>query len=430
MINFRLLLLSAFSIVLSACSTTYNLPTPPNIYTNTTPYSSKAIPLEKQSATSQIVYVTDRLPQRSDEGEVEFGDDRSAVMQYGTARVEIGENKSWGDITSAANSDIDRIKMKVTLQSISPEAEFPPTPLLFTVNAGIASFDTQQEQTFETAREDFQAFIRGQLEDASKKDVVIFIHGFNTSFEEALFTVNDIYHYSGRASLPIAYSWPAGDGNLFGYFHDQSSADYTVYHLKEFFRSLMGMAEIENIHIVAHSLGTKATTTALRELLIETRAAGKNPLEEFNIENRIMAAPDIDYGVVTQRLIAEQFAAGFGRITVYTNPKDKALSLSGLLQTSMRFGKLLPSEEGERPKEIFQGVTNVSFITVNSSTPGISNHGYFVKNPEALSDLITLINTPSDPGSQTRPLKNLGGNFWEMDENYLKGTAESQEILN
>lgn len=430
MINFRLFLIGAFSIVLSACSTTYHLPTPPNIYTTATPYDTMDIPPEKQSATSQIIYFTDRQPEANTEGELEFDNERSAVMRYGTAQVEIGENKSWSDITQAANSDIDRVKMKVSLESLSPQSEFPSTPLLFTVENGIGKFDTQQKQAFERARDNFKAFIRDHLKSAHKKDVVIFIHGFNTSFEEALFTTNDIHHYSGRTTVPIAYTWPAGDGNIFGYFHDQSSADYTIYHLKEFFRSLMSMNEIENIHVVTHSLGTRATTTALRELLIETRAARKNPLEEFNIKNLIMAAPDIDYGVATQRLIAEQFAAGFGRITVYTNPKDKALSLSGLLQASMRFGKLLPDAEGERPKEIFKGVTNVSFITVNSKTPGFSNHGYFVRNPSALSDLVTLINTPSDPGTPTRPLKNLGGNFWEMGENYLKGAAQTPEVLN
>jgi len=430
MMSPRLLLIGAFSCVLSACSTTYYLPSPPNIYTTATPYLSDDIAAEKQSEISRIIYVTDRRPDPSDAGQLEFGDERSPVVRYGAAQVKIGETESWSDLTRAANSDLKRKKMKVSVQSLSPQSEFPSTPLLFTVNKGVTTFDVQQARSYETAREEFRTFIRGELESASKKDVVIYIHGFNTSFEEALFTTNDIYHYSGRTSVPIAYSWPAGDGNIFGYFHDQSSADYTVYHLKEFFRSLMGMPEINNIHVVAHSLGTEATTTALRELLIEARAAGENPLDKFNIENLIMAAPDIDYGVVTQRLIAEQFAAGFGRVTVYTNPKDNALSLSGLLQASLRFGKLLPSEEGDRSKEIFQGVTNVSFITVNAKTPGLSNHGYFVKNPSALSDLVTLINTPSDPGTPTRPLKNLGGNFWEVGENYLKGAAQPPETLN
>ena len=37
------------------------------------------------------------------------------------------------------------------------------------------------------------------------------------------------------------------------------------------------MPEIENIHIVSHSLGTDVSTTALRELVIENRAAGGDP---------------------------------------------------------------------------------------------------------------------------------------------------------
>lgn len=65
------------------------------------------------------------------------------------------------------------------------------------------------------------------------------------------------------------------------------------------------MPEVGSIHILAHSRGTDITTTALRELVIEARAAGKNPVTFLKVKNIILAAPDLDYGVVTQRLIAE-----------------------------------------------------------------------------------------------------------------------------
>ena len=409
---------------LTACSSTYNLPNPPNIYSNQTPYASLNIEPEKQSAQSNILYVTDRQPETSKDGELEFGHTRSPIIRYGTGKVELGENQTWDDIVAAANSDVKRVKLAETLQGILPEAEFPPTPYFFTADSGVIKIDPEQSRELEAARADFKTFVRGELSKSTKKDVVVFIHGFKTSFEEALFVTNDIYHYSGRTGVPIAYTWPSNDGSILGYFSDRASADFTIYHLKELFRNLMDMPEIDNIHVVAHSLGTQVTTTALRELLIETRASGENPKERFNIENLIMAAPDLDYGVVTQRLIAEQFASGFGRITVYTNPKDRALSLSGLLQASLRFGKLLPSEEGSKEKEIFENVRNVSFIKVNAHTPGFTNHGYLTKNPSTLSDVVTLINTPSDPGTPARPLENLDGNFWSMGEGYLKAPVE------
>ena len=65
----------------------------------------------------------------------------------------------------------------------------------------------------------------------------------------------------------------------------------------------------------------------MRELLIEHRRT-EDLKKYFKIANLILAAPDLDYGVVRQRLLAEQFGTAFGQITVYTTSGDKALSLS------------------------------------------------------------------------------------------------------
>ena len=91
--------------------------------------------------------------------------------------------------------------------------------------------------------------------------------------------------------MPIAYSWPSGSGNLFGYFTDRESGEFTVYHLKETIRLLSYMAEVENIHILAHSRGTDITTTALRELVIETRASGKDPLTTLTVSYTHLTLP-------------------------------------------------------------------------------------------------------------------------------------------
>ena len=174
------------------------------------------------------------------------------------------------------------------------------------------------------------------------------------------------------------------------------------------------------------------TTTALRELLIETRAAGFNPRDKLKIENLILAAPDLDYGVVTQRLISEQLGPAFGRISVYTNKKDRALSVSNMIHSGIRFGKLLPGQSKPQEDAVFDNVKNVDFITVQGGKEGFFNHGYFTKDPATLSDIITLITKPGGPGTEARPLNKLDGNFWEMDSDYLKTselkTAETGRI--
>ena len=99
---------------------------------------------------------------------------------------------------------------------------------------------------------------------------------------------------------------------MFGYFADRESGEFTIFHLKEFVRLIASSPEVERIHILAHSRGTDVTTTALRELVIEARAAGKNPRESLRIANLVLAAPDIDFDVVRQRLMAEKFGPAIG----------------------------------------------------------------------------------------------------------------------
>ena len=57
------------------------------------------------------------------------------------------------------------------------------------------------------------------------------------------------------------------------------------------------MPEIEKIHVAAHSRGTDIATTALRELIIETRAKGLDPRAHLKIENLVLSAADIDVDI-------------------------------------------------------------------------------------------------------------------------------------
>ena len=272
----------------------------------------------------------------------------------------------------------------------------------------------RDRQSIETV----QKSISDRLKSNNQKDVLLYVHGFNVSFEKAVLGLNDVWHFCGRQAVPIAYSWPSGSGNLFGYFTDRESGEFTVYHLKETIRLLSSMAEVENIHILAHSRGTDITTTALRELVIETRASGKDPLATLKVKNLIMAAPDLDYGVVTQRLIAEKFGPAFGQITIYMNSGDSALGIAQNLMRGIRFGKLTAEKQSEREAQIFNNVGNVSFVNVNDVS-GLIGHNYFSQHPGALSDIISLVKTGSRPGTEERPLTHIEGNFWTLDKSYL-----------
>ena len=197
----------------------------------------------------------------------------------------------------------------------------------------------------------------------------------------------------------------------------RESGDFTVFHLKEFLLQLSQIPELEKIHIIAHSRGTDVTTTALRELIIAVRAQGKNPKTTLKIHNLILAAPDLDFSVVRQRLIAEGFGASIGQITVYINPGDTALGLAQAILTGERFGKLTQDQLQDAEKRIFAEVKTVNFVSIEG-VEGLTGHAYFRTNRNVLSDIGTIIRESALPGSPSRPLVNVEGNFWNMPVAY------------
>ena len=208
----------------------------------------------------------------------------------------------------------------------------------------------------------------------------VYVHGFNNSFDFAASAHAEIWHFLGRRGVPILYSWPAAHGGLLGYFVDRESGEFTIYHLKQLIRMLVSFAEIERINIIAHSRGTDITTTTLRELVIEARAAHGSARDHLRISNLILAAPDLDFGVVRQRLIAEKFGPAIGQITIYTTQADETLSISESLMSGRRFGRLDTSDLGATEQAIFAEVTNVNIIDVQG-VDSFLGHSYFRDNP-------------------------------------------------
>jgi len=414
--------------LLTACSSIHKAPATPNIYGPNSPYPAQKISPSERGTVTKVFYITDRKIVETDENDkaedslVNYGIRRSPSMAFGAATVayeeKSSEDLSWETLTQISQTKENRPSIRSKITSIDEIERFPATPLIFTVTPEGLRVDKNEQALYNASTKHMQKEVSDRLIAANQSDIILYVHGFNNGFRDAVLDLNDVWHFSGRHGIPIAYTWPSGDGNLFGYFTDRESGEYTVHHLKETIRMLSEIPTVKNIHLLAHSRGTDISTTALRELVIEHRAAGKNPKQSLKIKNLMMAAPDLDYGVVTQRLIAEKFGPAFGQITIYMNEDDSALGFAQNLMRGIRFGKLTADKQTEREAQIFNNVKNVSFVNVQGVS-GFLGHGYFSKHPGALSDIITLIKTGSRPGTEERPLTLIEGNFWSLDLNYL-----------
>ena len=234
-----------------------------------------------------------------------------------------------------------------------------------------------------------------------------------------MLVIAELWHFLGRQGVPILYTWPAGSGVVLrGYTHDRESGEFTIFHLKQFVRLLAATPELEELHLIAHSRGTDVLTSALRELYIETHAAGKDFRTVYRIKNVVLAAADLDLEVVSQRLAAEYVGLGTERTTIYVSDVDRAIGFANLLFMSFRrIGQLRPEDLTDEQRQHLERVARTQLIDARVPT-GFLGHAYFYRHPAVSADLVLVLRDQFEPGSPGRPLHKRGANFWQITPEY------------
>ena len=411
-------LLIVLLLFLQGCASNRDFMPTPNLFLQEDASQNALTKAQEQDQPElEILYVTDRSNESTSDEFAVYKNARSNAAAFGVATVGLKPDVNWQTLSDATYGDSEKVQICFGDVVAIEHGRYPTSPYLFKAIDGQAIVDDQTIAELNESNAEFRQLILSRLERRDTNDVVLFVHGFNNSFEYAAQTLAGIDHFLQRRQVPILYSWPAGAGGIRGYFVDSESGQFTIFHLKETLRTLMATPEIDNLHIIAHSRGTDVITAALRELIIENRGTETNTKELFGIENLILAAPDLDYGVIRQRLMAEAFGSAFGHITVYSTKGDKALSISQFLVRGVRFGLLASDDIDKRDKSILERAGNVDFVQAQS-IKSFTGHDYFVSDPAVSSDLLTLINHGTNPGSKLRPLIHEGGNFWLLPDNY------------
>ena len=101
------------------------------------------------------------------------------------------------------------------------------------------------------------------VDKSSEKDAFVFVHGFNVTFAEAARRTAQLAHDLGFNGAPILYSWPSR-ATLVGYVGDQDDAELTAGNLRRFLYKIVAESGARRIHLIAHSMGNRALTYALR----------------------------------------------------------------------------------------------------------------------------------------------------------------------
>jgi esterase/lipase superfamily enzyme len=214
-----------------------------------------------------------------------------------------------------------------------------------------------------------KANFNSRIQRTPRRRVLIFVHGYNTRFEEAVYRFAQIVHDARVNVAPVLFTWPSG-GNLTDYVYDRDSALFSRDALETLLQALVNDPSVDSISILAHSMGNYLVIESLRQMSIRNR--GLSP----KIRDVMMAAPDIDIDVFRRQIAEIDAGPRPAYFTLFVSRDDRALGISSFLaRDSARLGALDPTQEPYR-SILEQGRVQVVDLTKIDSTD-FTNHSKF-----------------------------------------------------
>jgi esterase/lipase superfamily enzyme len=280
------------------------------------PAQGVLIPIsERADGTSQVAVLaaTTRARSTTDEGEM-FNGERAVAVSYASIVVSIPPDSA---------REVGRIQWPASTRG-------DPSRNFVTVSA-----DYIEKPAF-TAR------IAATTKPLHQGKVLVFVHGFNNRFDDAVYRLAQIVHDSRVPALPILFTWPSrGETKLRAYTYDRESANYSRDALEELLDQLNRNPNVTEINVLAHSMGNWVTLEALRSRYIRpVRMADK-------VKNVMMVAPDVDVDVFRTQI--RRMGTQRPRFFLFVSQDDKALALSRVIWGGEpRLGEVDPSQDPYR----------------------------------------------------------------------------------
>jgi esterase/lipase superfamily enzyme len=221
-------------------------------------------------------------------------------------------------------------------------------------------------------RDEARAWFHEAVAKAPDRSVLIFIHGFNNRFEDAVYRFAQIVHDSGARSVPVLVTWPSR-GSLLAYGYDRESTNYTRNALEALFQILARDPAVGEVSILAHSMGNWLALEALRQMAIRN---GRLPPKFKNV---MMAAPDVDVDVFRTQIA--DMGEPRPKFTLFVSRDDRALAVSRRVWGSTaRLGAIDPEQEPYKA-ELDQYEVNVIDLTKVQAGDRL-HHTKFAESPE------------------------------------------------
>ena len=369
---------------------------PPPVATSPTPAPGAAPPPMRNGTGARgasepwdvvpVFYGTDRN-REAQEKRISYGSNRARRLELGRALVTVPK------VHEVPNIERPWVyRLPFTQIVLYSEAEDPKRH--FTL-----------KEVRPLSRDEFLRLVRERLTPSSyyKDHALVFVHGFNTSFEHALYRTAQIAYDIKFDGAPFLYSWPSkGALSTQDYSYDRESSGQAEPYLREFLEVVARETGAKSVSVIAHSMGNQLLLPVLRDL---KRAAPPS----VAISQVILAAPDVDRDGFEN--IAKELAGVSRGVTMLAAGNDRALGIS------RRFWGDIP-RAGDVPVGgpiVVEGIDTID-VTAISTLLFSLNHSGYAETSALLQDIQLLIQTGERPPDKRVPIlervKTSRGDYW------------------
>jgi esterase/lipase superfamily enzyme len=338
---------------------------------------------EEEWQSVPVYWGTDRAVQPNAERLV-FGSDRARKLQLGEALITVPK------VHQVPNVERPWV-VKIPYFDVTLYAEKEDPKSHFTV-----------KEIKALTKEELLAQVKARLGNSErfKDQAVVFVHGYNTSFDNALYRTAQIAYDLDFDGATFLYSWPSG-GAVASYTYDRESAQASEPYLREFLEMVVKQTGAKQVSIIAHSMGNQPLMDVLRDM----RSSAPEGVE---ISQVILAAPDVDADSFTN--LARTIKGLAKNVTLYVASNDRALIVSRNFWGSYRAGDVPPAGP-----LILEGIDTIDVTAASTDTFAINHSGY-ASNNKLLEDIGELLKTGLRPPEMRilKPGKISGptGDYW------------------
>lgn len=378
-----------------------------------------AVPANLQGSDAYVFVASARTVSGSDDPARFYTDDRSREVRLGLATVEIGEDLTWDelvDVSLAAKRQTKPVIELVAYEEFGPlwTTAWPPD---MRFSRDWTANDVDRQPT-----ERFLADVEAMLDQTKRRQITVYVHGFNTKFAGNVGIAAEFWHYMARDGVMISFDWPS-EGSLFSYQVDKANADFAVRQLRKLLEALAGTSA-DAINIIGHSAGAPIVAEALRQLsLIYYDLDDDEARRRAKIGRVVLAAPDMDLESALSCSVD-----GAGRLTqgfaLYASTKDKALKFSGNIFKDIRLGRSIGKlDEGEKAAIIANDAQWIDATVAQERSSSFIGHSYYHQNPWVSSDVMVFLRMGAS-AEERGLVRNEKTGFLEFPKDYEERLPE------